>query len=295
MGWVVGILAGSILRIRREHVESSMERAGIARSEAGGMYASLGTALFEFLWMAGRPRGAFAGRVRFTERARQAIAESRASGRGLIMATAHTGNWDLSACAAARDLVPLTVVTKRLHAERLDDFWQGERRAQGIELIDGEGIVARATDAVERGRGVALIVDQAPERAGHELEIPFLGAKARCDRTAAVLAMRARVPLVLALGRRLADGSHLVDFPVVRRPPVRSSNAWVDEVTASLQAELDTFVRAHPSQWLWLHRRWKGKIAPPGGARESMAEGRAAARSGLPVEVRPLVSGGEGS
>lgn len=234
-----------------------MARAGIAPEPAArAMYASLGTALLEFLWMAGRRERWLSDQIRLTPRARRAI-EARGADRGLVIATAHTGNWDLVACAAGRTLMPLAVITKRLRAGWLDRFWQHERRAQGIELLDGVGAMTRARGALAQGRNVALLIDQAPERAATSLETTFLGASARCDRTPALLASRAHVPLILALGRRLTDGTHLIDVPVVLEPPVRPSAAWMDRATGDLQRALDEFVRAHPCQWLWLHRRWK--------------------------------------
>jgi KDO2-lipid IV(A) lauroyltransferase len=256
-GACLGLVVGSLVRVRRRHVESAMARAGIApRPAARAMYASLGTALFEFLWMAGRRERWLDGQVRLTPRARAELGT-----RAVVIATAHTGNWDLVACAAGRALMPLTVITKRLHAAWLDAFWQGARRAQGVDLVDAAGAWARARGALVEGRSVALLIDQAPERFAGAVEATFLGAPARCDRTPALLAARARVPLVLALGRRLPDGTHLIDVPFVREPAARVSRAWVDEATRDLQSALDEFVRAHPSQWLWLHRRWKAAPA----------------------------------
>jgi len=60
LGAALGLLAGSVLRIRRRHVEASMRAAGVAeaRAVARAMYASLGVGLLELLWLAGRPPGA---------------------------------------------------------------------------------------------------------------------------------------------------------------------------------------------------------------------------------------------
>jgi KDO2-lipid IV(A) lauroyltransferase len=175
----------------------------------------------------------------------------------MVIATAHTGNWDVVACAAAEHRVPLAVITKRLSVGWLDRFWQRERSARGVELLHGAGILARAARCLERGQSVAAIVDQAPERATSVTRASFLGAPVDCDRAPALLAARAGVPLALALGHRLPDGTHVVDVPVVIEPPPRPSSVWIDEVTRRLNDELEVFVRAHPSQWLWLHRRWK--------------------------------------
>lgn len=236
-----------------------MHEAGIAevRRLARGMYASLGTGLFELFWMIGRPREELARKIAFAPEALETIAKYRAEGRGVVVATAHTGNWDLVACAAA-ELGPLAVVTKRLSMRSLDRFWQGARAARGVRLVEPEGASRIVLDALGEGGIVALLVDQAPERRAGFIELPFLGKPARCDLTPALLAARAKVPLLVALGRRLEDGTHLVEARLVLDPPSRPSRAWIHQATAQVQRAVDAFVREHPSQWLWLHRRWKG-------------------------------------
>jgi KDO2-lipid IV(A) lauroyltransferase len=268
-GALLGAFAGSFLRIRRAHVERAIRGAGIddARAVVRGMYASLGTALFEFLWMVGRPRAPLTV-VRFTARAQETLDARLASGRGIVVATAHTGNWDLVACASA-SRVPLAVVTKKLKVGWLDRFWQSERASRGVVLLHGEGAFRGAVRALSGGRSVAMIVDQAPEQGSAFVKAPFMGEPANCDLVPAMLAVRARVPLVLALGSRNADGTHEVDIPLVVDPPERPSRAFVEETTHRINEALETFVRRHPSQWLWLHRRWKEVPPPPASATAS--------------------------
>ena len=242
-----------------------MRRAGLTGVPglARAMYASLGTAVFEFLWLAGRgtPR---ASALVLGERARAVLAEHgraapRGTGtRGLVVATAHTGNWDFVACALSRDHLDLSVVTKRLSAPWLDRFWQERRASFGVELLHGAGVFGRAVEGVQRGRAVALLIDQVPERRSAVTEFSFLGQRARCDTTAALLAARTGAPLVLALGRRLPGGRHGVDVPLILHPPLRASRRWVEDATRALNLELERFVLEHPTQWLWMHRRWKG-------------------------------------
>jgi KDO2-lipid IV(A) lauroyltransferase len=275
-GAALGLLAGSVVRVRRAHVEMAMRRAGLdaVPSLARAMYTSLGAAIFEFLWLAGKgappPRA-----LCFTDRARAVLAEHgrEAIGgpRGLVVATAHTGNWDLVGCVLARDHVDLSVVTKRLSARSLDRFWQERRASFGLELLHGAGVFGHAVLALERGRAVALPMDQAPERRSAVRELSFLGQTARCDATPALLAARTGAPLVLALGRRLPDGRHCIDVPLILSPPSRPSRRWIDDATRALNLALEEFVREHPSQWLWMHRRWKSS----GAMRRSRGTGRA--------------------
>jgi KDO2-lipid IV(A) lauroyltransferase len=266
LGAILGLLVGSALRIRRRHVEDALRAAGIARvtAVARGVYASLGAGLFELLWLAGRPPGALAERFTMAPAAAEALRRAAALGRGVVVATAHTGNWDLGACAAARWFAedgraggPLHVVTKRLSWQALDRYWQGLRAAQGVVLVDARGAAAAVREALRAGGVVALLVDQAPERPSGWTALPFLGRPAKHDLAPALLAARARAPLLVILGHREADGHHRLELCETIAPEELRGRGGVEAATGRIAAALEGFVRAHPEQWLWLHRRWK--------------------------------------
>jgi KDO2-lipid IV(A) lauroyltransferase len=261
LGALLGWLAGSVLRIRRRHVEESMRAAGIARASmhARAMYAALGASAVEFLWMALRGGPALA-RVRFDEasgvRWREVLGQGRAGGRGVVVAASHTGNWDLAACAVARE-VEFLVVTKHLRIGWLDRFWQSTRARLGVSLSDADGALARSRAVLRRGGVVAMMIDQVPVSPRHASPVDFLGQPASADRAPAALAASMRVPLVVAAARRDEAGDQVLHVLAVVHPPSRPTRAWVLEATRAATRALDGFVRAHPSQWLWLHRRWK--------------------------------------
>jgi len=257
LGALLGWLAGSVLRIRRRHVEASMRAAGIPRTavEARAMYASLGVSAMEFLWMALRGRPAL-DRVRFDAASRVRWEDALGQGRGVVVAASHTGNWDMAACAVARD-VELLVVTKHLRVRWLDRFWQSTRARLGVRLSDADGALARSRAVLRRGGVVAMMIDQVPLSPTHASPVSFLGQTAATDRAPAALAAWARVPLVVAAARRDEAGDHVLHVLDVVDVPARPSRAWVLETTRTATLALDAFVRAHPSQWLWLHRRWK--------------------------------------
>ena len=264
IGAAIGLFAGSLLRIRRRHVEASLRAAGIepASAIARQMYRSLGTGLVELLWLAGREPGAIDDRFEMAPRAAAALRDAAAMGRGVIVATAHTGNWDLSACASARWIAAhlgagLTVVTKQLSWHALDRYWQRLRAERGVALVGAEGAAIEVRNTLRGGGVVALLVDQAPERVSGVAMLPFLGRDARHDLAPALLAARAKAPIVVLLGRRREDGTHVIDLADAIAPAdLRGSDA-PRRATARISAAVAQFVRAHPAQWLWLHRRWK--------------------------------------
>jgi Kdo2-lipid IVA lauroyltransferase/acyltransferase len=265
LGTLLGFFVGSILRIRRRHAVEALRRAGIepAARIASRVYASLGRGVAELLWVAGRPPAVVDARFAFEPEAERAVRDALALGKGLVVATAHTGNWDLGACAAARWLASerlassLTVVTKRLANRALDRAWQRLRAERGVVLVEASGATRAVSSALARGGVVALLVDQRPDRERHVAAVPFLGASAPTDLAPALLAARAGAPIVILFSRRLADGSHRMSLGGVVQPEdLRGGRPSLVAATERIAHALDTFVRAHPDQWLWLHRRW---------------------------------------
>jgi Kdo2-lipid IVA lauroyltransferase/acyltransferase len=180
---------------------------------------------------------------------------ARPDRRGIVIATAHTGNWDLVACAAARR-ASLTVITKHLSVGWLDCLWQNLRSRHGLNLVS-EGEAAKGALAVlKRGGLVAMMIDQVPMRARGVSREPFLGAEASVDLAPALLALRGRVPLIVAFPYRDEGGLHRMHVARRIEPPGRPSRAWAEAAMRTATQDLDAFVRGRPEQWLWMHRRW---------------------------------------
>jgi len=189
--------------------------------------------------------------------------QAKAKGCGVLVATAHTGNWDLAACRAA-ELAELVIVSKRLSARGLDAFWQETRRARGATIVvpEGGGVVREVARALARGQSVAVLIDQDPERTQSVIAHDFLGESAAHDRALATLSARTGAPIVVAFARR-ERRSHVLSVVDVIEPPQRPSSEWIDQTTRRVSDALETFVRAHPTEWLWLHRRWKTRLPKP--------------------------------
>ena len=265
LGALVGFFFGSVLRVRRAHVEASMRAAGFpgasARDHAKAMYRALGVSACEFLWLASNARRTKEARpldgiARIEPRSRVKLEDAMLGGRGIVLAASHTGNWDLAACAVAQAF-PLLVITKHLKMRRLDAFWQSTRAAYGVALGDAAGAVSRARSALARGGAVAMMIDQVPALRRHGVAVEFLGREAIVDRAPAALAALTGAPLVVAASHRAADGAQEMEVLRVLTPPPRPGPAWIEEATREATRALDAFVREHPSEWLWLHRRWR--------------------------------------
>lgn len=107
-----------------------------------------------------------------------------------------------------------------------------------------------------------MMIDQVPASCRHAVRVDFLGRGAWSDRAPAALAARSGAPLVVAAFRRRDDGDHVLHVLSVLWPPVRARRAWIDRATVEATRALERFVREVPSQWLWLHRRWRDPRSP---------------------------------
>ncbi|MFI5302522.1 MAG: lysophospholipid acyltransferase family protein [Polyangiales bacterium] len=247
------ILAFDLLGLRRREVREGLARIGPRdRAIARAVYRDLATSALELLWSAAHPEDDLVARVRVE--GWDAFERARALGRGVVVASAHTGNWDLAACACAQR-TRLAVLTKRLSSPALDRFWQSTRAQRGVELIaapDGDAL-ARVRAMLHDGGAVAILVDQDPRRRHSVVRAPFLGEAALHDPTVAMLAARTKAPIVTAFSRRDRDGTIVVEIEAIET----AKGARPEDTTRAIAARLDAFVRRSPTQWLWLHRRWQ--------------------------------------
>jgi KDO2-lipid IV(A) lauroyltransferase len=228
--------------------ESAAERRAIARAA----YAQLGRSLGELLVVRRISDADLEKLVSFQgwERYEQA----RAAGRGVVVAVAHYGNWEMLGRACARRGVPLTAITRRLRG-RLNRPILAARREGGMRELPEKGSTHDALALLRRGETLAVIVDQnmRPKRG---IFVDFFGERACTTPAAAVLSLRAGAPLIAAFPVRQPDGTHLVQVEGPFTTSLRGQEAIAD-LTQQLTAAVERAVRAHPDHWFWVHRRWK--------------------------------------
>jgi len=180
-------------------------------------------------------------------------------GRGLIAVTGHTGNWELLA-AALGARYPLTVVARRVNDTRFDALVVRFRKMVGIEVLprDVPDLLARIRGALANGRAVAFLIDQDTRASG--VFVPFFGRPAHTPAGPAVLALRARVPVVTAFIERRPDGGHRIRCAEVPLA-VDGARASVVDLTARLTAAIEAQIRRSPAEWVWWHERWRRQPA----------------------------------
>ena len=182
-----------------------------------------------------------------------------ARGKGVLFATAHLGNWELSAFAHALLSAPMHVVVRPLDNPLIDRLVARRRALSGNRLIEKKDFARPILAALRRNEAVGVLVDQnaAPESG---VFVDFFGVPACAATGMARLAARSGAAVIP--GFALWQGEE--QRYVLRFYPPVEITGDAEKDTAELQKVLENVIREHPDQWLWIHRRWKTR--PPGEA-----------------------------
>jgi KDO2-lipid IV(A) lauroyltransferase len=176
------------------------------------------------------------------------------SGRGVVIALPHSGNWDHAGAYFCSIGIPLVTVAERLKPEALFQRFLEYRNSMGFEVLslDSRSFVTLMKRAREK-RLIALVADRDLSRAGVDVE--FFGYPSRMPAGPALLAVKTGIPLVVAHVSYTSTGIH-INFSEVSVPETGDESEKVSKV---VQACADLFARGiaeHPEDWHMLQRIW---------------------------------------
>lgn len=173
-----------------------------------------------------------------------------------LVFAAHLANWELTAVCAAAYNLDSAVLYRRPNIAALDR-WLHETRAATMGTLIPTGLEApvKVAEAIERGAHVGILVDQYYVRG---VDVTFFGRKTRANPLLARLARHYDCPIRGTRIIRLPDHRFTAELTEEIKP-ARDSEGRVD-IAGTMQIVTDViegWVREHPEQWLWLHRRWR--------------------------------------
>jgi len=186
--------------------------------------------------------------------------EALARGRGVMVATAHFGFWELLMPTLRLHMAPhrLTAVGRVQRNPGLQSLIAARRRlGSGDEPLAQSALAVRR--ALHSGCAVGVLADHylSPRHGG--LLAPFLGRRAWSNPGPATLSIASGSPLLLAHTRPLTDGRHLVAIgPEIEPAASGDRGRDIATMTERLNAAIEEWIRARPELWLWLHARFRG-------------------------------------
>ena len=185
------------------------------------------------------------------------VEAARRAGRGVLFATAHLGNWELSAFAHALLAEPIHVVVRPLDNPLIDRLIQRRRTLSGNRVIEKRDFARAILKALEANQAVGILIDQ-NANPDQGVFVDFFGVPACAGMGFAKIAARSGAAVIpgFALWSK-EEKRYVLRF----YPPVEMGGS-PEEDTRRMQRQLEAVIREHPDQWLWIHRRWKTR--PPG-------------------------------
>ncbi|WP_342362873.1 lipid A biosynthesis lauroyl acyltransferase [Terrarubrum flagellatum] len=178
-----------------------------------------------------------------------------------IIFAAHLGNWELPGVAAARYGLDTTIVFRPPNNKavaRAIEIVRGA--AMGRLLPSGPGAANAMVGVLERGGRLAMLADQHLTRG---LVVSFMGRSALVNPVLGKLAQRFDCPVHGARCVRLPGGRFRLEItPPLDLPRDEEGHVDVEGAMRAITAVIEGWVREHPEQWLWQHRRWRVPVAP---------------------------------
>jgi KDO2-lipid IV(A) lauroyltransferase len=183
---------------------------------------------------------------------REHFDDAMRAGRGVLFATAHLGNWELSAYAHALLAAPMNVVVRPLDNPLIDALVERRRTLSGNRPIFKKDFARSILKALAANEAVGILADQnASLDSG--VFVDFFGVPACASTGLAKLAAHSGAAVIpgFALWSE-SERRYVLKF----YPPVPMTGD-VTRDTQAVQKRIEDAIREYPDQWLWIHRRWK--------------------------------------
>jgi Kdo2-lipid IVA lauroyltransferase/acyltransferase len=250
---ILDTLVPRLNRVARRNIEI----AGLSGSDeiTGEMWESLARSLAVFARFPKIDRANVRDWIRYE--GLDHYTEAKRRGRGVLFATAHLGNWELSAFAHALLTEPMNVVVRPLDNPLLDSFVSRRRTLSGNRAIGKREAARSILRALKNNEAVGVLIDQNVLPA-EGVFVDFFGVPACAGAVFAKLAAHSGAAVIPGFALWCSEEHRYV---LRFYPPVEMTGDLRCD-TQRIHSQLEQVIREHPGQWLWLHRRWKTR--PPG-------------------------------
>jgi len=226
------------------------KNAAWRRQTIDGVFASIGRLLVAFARLPRIKKSNVDEWIRYEGFEHYRRAKER--GNGVLFATAHLGNWELSAYAHALLTEPMNVVVRPLDNPSIDAIVERRRALSGNILLSKRDFARSIFQALRRNEPVGILVDQ-NSSAENGAFVPFFGTLACANLTFAKLAARSGAAVIPGFAVwNQKERRYILRF----YPEVEITGEAVED-TRRIQHAIETAIRETPDQWLWIHRRWK--------------------------------------
>ena len=194
--------------------------------------------------------------------------QALAKGKGVIMLSAHFGNFPLLLTKLAILGYKVNIVLRKMRDEKTDEYFYKKRMAFGIKSIYTQPratCVKNIISVLRNNEIVFMLMDQNFGTGG--VFVDFFGKKAATATGPIILALRSGAPIVPAFIFRTENNKHnLIIEPEMQLEKNEDNDQMILANVAKITDIIESYVRKYPSEWGWIHRRWKSRPKDEGPA-----------------------------
>lgn len=172
------------------------------------------------------------------------------NGRGVIILTAHFGNWELLGYTLVKLGVPLYVIARPQALNQMTDLMNSFRSRRGVKVLMANNL-SESLRLLGQGKAIAILADLDAKERGYQ--VPFFGRPASFYPTPVILSVRTKAPLLPIFLERQPDDSHFLRI----EPPIE----WQPKETMAVRIRkyverYEAAIRRRPDLWVWFHERY---------------------------------------
>ncbi len=187
--------------------------------------------------------------------------KASAENKGVFLLTLHLGNGDMGANTVAMRGQEIYLITKRFKTQWFDDMWFAVRGSQGVQYIDAHSPnnAFEILKALKRKAAVVFVLDQYMGKP-FGIASTFFGKRTGTAYVLVLLVQETKAPVLPIYTYEGPDKKlHTVIEPAMdlTRCVVDDKDQTISNLTQAFNDKLESIIRKHPEQWMWVHRRWK--------------------------------------
>jgi KDO2-lipid IV(A) lauroyltransferase len=177
-------------------------------------------------------------------------------GRGVICLMLHTGSWELAAIMPPVMGYETSAVSKAMRNPKIDQLIVAARESRGMKNIPRGKSYPILIERLNQGECLIIMIDQDTKVKG--VFVDFFGKKAYTPIGAARMALDSQAPVLLMYMKRIENNRH--QFTILPEIPLLNTGDRerdLFENTRIYTQKIEEIIREIPSQWVWMHERWK--------------------------------------
>ena len=179
-------------------------------------------------------------------------------GNGLIIMTAHLGNWELLAGSFCLEGFQGTVIGRRIYYEPYNQWIIDLRSAVGVRTIYQDEAARQVHKHLRMGGIIGLLPDQDRDHT-RGIFVDFFGKPAHTSVAPVKFSMASGAPILPAFMVRMPGNRYKLLLGNLIRPKIEAGDraASIRKYTEAWMKDFEAVIRRYPEQWGWMHDRWK--------------------------------------